>query len=204
MNPASLTLRLLQALGLGSVLLLAGCGKQEAHPPAALRAASSAGLPATPTSASTAAAPVRAITAVVATLAKVPASKAASVANRPAPASSAPPPFAFDKLAVGDAVGADHKVMHAADQFDSNDKSLYASVATVGSSSGATLNAKWSYLEGRSQLISSISQSIATDGPAITTFKVQNPDLWPEGSYKVEISINGKPVASQDFTIGKR
>jgi hypothetical protein len=38
----------------------------------------------------------------------------------------------------------------------------------------------------------------------VTTFKVQNPDLWPEGKYKVEISLDGKTVADQDFQIGKR
>jgi hypothetical protein len=32
---------------------------------------------------------------------------------------------------------------------------------------------------------------------------VQNPDLWPEGKYKVEISLDGKPVAKQDFAIRK-
>ena len=76
-------------------------------------------------------------------------------------------------------------------------------MATEGSSGGATLNAKWSYLEGTSQLVSSISQSIATDGPAVTTFKVQNPDLWPEGKYQVVISLDGKQVAKQDFEIKK-
>jgi hypothetical protein len=32
---------------------------------------------------------------------------------------------------------------------------------------------------------------------------VQNPDLWPEGKYRVEISLDGKSVAKQDFEIGK-
>jgi hypothetical protein len=77
-------------------------------------------------------------------------------------------------------------------------------VATEGSSNGAKLTAKWSYLEGQGVVVSNITQSIATDGPAVTTFKVQNPDLWPEGKYKVEISLDGKSVADQDFQIGKR
>lgn len=94
-------------------------------------------------------------------------------------------------------------MVRASDSFATSDKTLYATVATEGSTQGATLNAKWSYLEGEGQLVSSISQSIATDGPAITTFKVQNPDLWPAGKYKVEISLDGKPVAKQDFQIGK-
>jgi hypothetical protein len=198
MKPSSLNHRFLQCAGLGSLLLLTACGKQEAPPPATPPAASSTAVaPATAASA----APAHASTA---NPELAPANTTSSAMNAPAPAASAPAPFAFDKLTLGDAVNAEHKVTRVADHFASNDKSLYASVATVGSSTGATLNAKWRYLEGSGQLVSSISQSIATDGPAITTFKVQNPDLWPEGKYKVEISIDGKPVASQDFSIGKR
>jgi hypothetical protein len=199
MKPSSLSHRFLQCAGIGSVLLLAACGKHEAAPPATPPAASSAAI--APAATVAAATPAHASTA---NLEPAPANPTSSAMNAPAPAASAPAPFAFDKLTLGDAVNAEHKVTRVADHFAPNDKSLYASVATVGSSTGTTLNAKWRYLEGSGQLVSSISQSVATDGPAITTFKVQNPDLWPEGKYKVEISIDGKPVASQDFSIGKR
>jgi hypothetical protein len=126
----------------------------------------------------------------------------ASAASGAAPAAT-PAPLTVAKLTLGSAVNAEHQVTRASNSFATNDKTIYASVATEGSSGGATLNAKWSYLEGQGQLVSSISQSIATDGPAVTTFKVQNPDLWPEGKYKVEISLDGKPVAKQDFAIRK-
>jgi len=196
MKRPSPTTRLLRAAALVSVLLLAACGKHEAPAPTAPPIASS---PAT-TATVAAAAPARASSA---SPEATPARSATSAVNTPAAATSTAPPFAFGKLTLGDAVNTDHKITHVADHFTSDDKALYASVATVGSSTGTTLNAKWRYLEGPGQLVSSISQSVATDGPAITTFKVENPDLWPEGKYKVEISIDGKPVASQDFTIGK-
>ncbi len=199
MKRSKLTTHLLQAAGLASALLLAACGKQEAPAPTAAPAASNA----TP-AATTAIAHAAPASAGTARLEATPAGTGTSALNTPAPASSAPPPFAFYKLTLGDAVSANHEITHVTDRFAADDKTLYASVATVGSSTGATLNAKWRYLEGRGQLVSSISQSIATDGPAITTFKVQNPDLWPEGKYKVEISIDGEPVASQDFQIGTR
>ena len=128
----------------------------------------------------------------------------ASAASVIAPAAvAAPVPLTVAKLTLGSAVNAEHQVIRASNSFAPGDKTIYASVATEGSTGGATLNAKWSYLEGQGQLVSSISQSIATDGPAVTTFKVQNPDLWPEGKYKVEISLDGKPVAKQDFAIKK-
>jgi hypothetical protein len=107
-------------------------------------------------------------------------------------------------LAVGDAVNADHKVRKPGDHFTQNQKTLYASVLTAGSTNGATLNATWRYLEGKGQLVSSISQRIATSGPATTTFKVENPNLWPAGKYKVDITLDGKPVASQNFEIARR
>ena len=194
----SMRFTVLYSATVAGLLLLGGCGKNEPAPagtpaPASTAPASAATAPA---SAGTAAAlpPAGAAPAGTASVAS-----AASVA---APAAT-PAPLTVAKLTLGSAVNAEHQVTRASNSFATNDKTIYASVATEGSSGGATLNAKWSYLEGQGQLVSSISQSIATDGPAVTTFKVQNPDLWPEGKYKVEISLDGKPVAKQDFAIRK-
>ena len=184
----------LRAAGLAGLLLLAACGKHDESAPATPPAASSAPAPAASVM------PAPAHTAAAATAASSAPAPAASVA----PAASAPAPLAFAKLTVGDAVDKDHQVTRPADRFDVDDHTLYASVATVGSSNDATIDATWRYLEGRGQLVSKISQSIATDGPAITTFQVHNPDLWPEGKYTVDITVDGKPAASQDFRIGKR
>jgi hypothetical protein len=179
------------------MLMLSACGKHEAatpaSPPAAASTATAVPPPATPAAASTAAA---------AHTAPAVSGTATGTATA-APVTATPTPLSVAKLTLGDAVNAQHQVTRASNSFPPDDKVIYASVATVGSSSGATLNAKWSYLEGTGQLVSSISQSIATDGAAITTFKVQNPDLWPEGKYKVEISLDGKSVAKQDFEIKK-
>ncbi len=176
-----------------AALLLSACGKSEPATPAT--------APAAPSTAAGAAMPAPASTAA----AVLPPASAASTASLATAASAAAPaaPLTVAKLTLGSAVNSDHQVTRASSSFAPTDKLIYASVATAGTSGGATLNAKWSYLEGQGQLVSSISQSIATDGPAITTFKVQNPDLWPEGKYKVEISLNGKSVAKQDFEIKK-
>lgn len=178
-----------------SLLLLSACGKNEPAAPASAPSAPSTTAPATPSTAMPAPAGTVAAPATSGTSASI---APASPALAPAAA-----PLTIAKVTLGSAVNAEHQVTRPSSRFASNDKSIYASVATDGSSEGATLNAKWSYLEGTGQLVSSISQSIATDGPAVTTFKVQNPDLWPEGKYKVEISLDGKTVAKQDFEIGK-
>lgn len=178
---------------LASLLLLSACGKDEPATPATPPAtASTTAMAPAAAGTSAAAMPAAGSTAIA------PATSVATAEATPASA-----PLSVATLTLGSAVNAEHQVTRASKTFATNDKSLYASVATEGSSGGATLNAKWSYLEGKGQLVSSISQSIATDGPAITTFKVQNPDLWPEGKYQVEISLDGKSVAKQEFQIKK-
>ena len=188
----------LYSASLAGLLLLSACGKSEpatpASTPAATSTAAAAAMP-PPAPSSTAPAPVSSSTAASATPA---AAVAAPVAAAPAET-----PLTVAKLTVGSDVNAQHQVTRAGSSYAPDSKMIYASVATEGRSGGATINAKWSYLEGQGQLVSSISQSIATDGPAVTTFKVQNPDLWPEGKYRVEISLDGKPVAKQDFDIKK-
>jgi hypothetical protein len=186
-----------------SMLLLSACGKSEAPAPAPAAASTAAPAPApavtTPAKASSAMKPAASSTAAPAA--------AATVAAAPAPAAApaaASAPLTFSKLTLGDAVNNDHQVTKPGTSFATTDKTIYASVATDGSTTGAKLNAKWTYTEGAGVVVSNITQSIATDGPAVTTFKVQNPDLWPEGKYKVEISLDGKTVADQDFQIGKR
>ena len=198
MKLASRTMTLCSAV-LAS-LLLGACGKQQPAAPASPAAAASAApAPAAtaPAAAGSTAAPATPAASSTSASATAPAA-AAVVAAAPAKA-----PLTVAKVTLGDAVNAEHKISRPGSSFAASDKTIYASVATEGSSGGATLNAKWSYLEGQGQLVSSVSQSIATDGPAITTFKVENPDLWPAGKYKVEISLDGKPVATQDFAIRK-
>ena len=195
----SMRLTALYSATVVALLLLGGCGKNEPAPAGAPAPASTA-----PAAATTAPAPAGTAALPPAGAAPAGTTSVASAASVIAPAAvAAPVPLTVAKLTLGSAVNAEHQVIRASNSFAPGDKTIYASVATEGSTGGATLNAKWSYLEGQGQLVSSISQSIATDGPAVTTFKVQNPDLWPEGKYKVEISLDGKPVAKQDFAIRK-
>jgi glucose/arabinose dehydrogenase len=193
MNP-SVRLAVLSA-AIAGMLSLSACGKHDDT------AASTA--PATP-----------ATTAVPAPVApSVPASAPGSAL--PAPASTAPAPasagttaaatagdvlFRVDSVKLGDAV-ASNKVTRPRTTFAPSDSSIYASVVTSGRTEGSTLSAHWSYLEGKGQPVTTISQTIATQGPATTTFHIRNPNDWPQGKYKVEIAIDGKPVGSETFEI---
>lgn len=104
-------------------------------------------------------------------------------------------------VTIGSSVDASLSISREQRSFRSQDKAIYASVATTGYTDNATLNAKWSYVEGKAQAFSTTSEAIATTGPAVTTFKVENPNAWPQGKYKVEISLNGRTVASEDFVV---
>lgn len=190
---------------LAGLLILSACGKSEqpaaTQPAAASTAAAAPAASTAPAPASTA--PAAATPASAGTTATTAATTAATPPAT-APAAAATNAFTVTNLAVGDSVNVDHKVRKPEDHFAPNQKTLYASVLTSGSTDGATLNASWRYLEGKGQLVSSISQRISTSGPATTTFKVENPNLWPEGKYKVDITLDGKQVASKNFEIKKR
>jgi hypothetical protein len=179
------------------LLVLTACGKKEDQQNAAPAPAATA-----PAAASTApAAPAAATTAAAAPAAQPAATPAAPAAAAPAAADT----LKVGSVTLGNAVGADKKVGKAKNAFAPSDKTIYASVATDGTSAGATLNAKWTYQDGdTATTVSDISQSISTDGPAVTTFKIQNPNEWPEGKYKVAISLNGQAVGNEAFEVKKK
>lgn len=179
---------------LAGLLVLSACGKNhEASNTTPTSPATSAPAPAAPAPPSTA-----------------PISPPQSA---PSPTSSAPAPvqttasvatggeIKIAAVTIGSQVDAAHAISKEQRKFAPEEKAIYASVATIGTTDNATLNAKWTYLDGKDEPFSSTSESIATDGPAITTFKVQNPNAWPKGKYKVVISLNGKQVASEDFEV---
>ncbi len=183
---------------LAGLLVLSACGKnQEASNTTPTAPTSSAPAPAVP-------APVPPATAPV------------PERSAPSPTSTAPAPaqttgksasvngggaIRVAAVTIGSQVDAGLAISKEQRQFAPEDKAIYASVATIGTSDNATLNAQWSYLEGKDETFSTTTESIATDGPAVTTFKVQNPNAWPKGKYKVVISLNGKPVASEGFEV---
>lgn len=115
----------------------------------------------------------------------------------PPEAAPAPAPVAVTAVDLGSAVGADQKVTTATTTFTPKD-TIYAAVATTGTGT-ATLEAKWTYQGG--QTVKDDTKSIAPTGPATTTFSINKPDGWPAGNYKVEVSLNGAPAMSKDFSV---
>ena len=172
----------LHGMAFAGLLLLAACGKHENEAATTPPAASTV-----PAVARTAPAPAT----------STPAPAAARTTAAPAAADV----FKVDQVQLGESVTAGYKIAKPTTSFDASQNTIYASVATTGTTTGATLSAHFSYLEGKGQDVTTISQTIATDGPATTTFKLRNPNDWPAGKYKVEIAIDGKPVTSETFEV---
>ena len=101
-------------------------------------------------------------------------------------------------LELGRSVGGDKRVSEKVDDFSPNDM-IYASVLTSGTSSNATLKARWTFEDG--QLVDESEQRIAPTGDAATEFHISKPDGWPVGKYKVEVFLNGSSARSMDFEV---
>jgi hypothetical protein len=110
----------------------------------------------------------------------------------------APAAVAVTSVDLGTAVGADQKVTAPTTTFGAKD-TIYAAVSTSGTASSAALAAKWTYQDG--QTVNESSQTIAPSGAAVTTFHIAKPDGWPIGTYKVEITLDGKSVSTKDFSV---
>jgi len=113
------------------------------------------------------------------------------------PAPAAPVAVAVSSVDLGSAVDGDQKVTTPTTSFGAKD-TIYASDATTGAGT-AKLDAKWTYQDG--QTVNEESTTINPTGPANTAFHIAKPSGWPTGSYKVEISQDGKSVSTKDFSV---
>lgn len=99
---------------------------------------------------------------------------------------------------LGSSINSDRSVSAPASNFAPTD-TIYASVATEGAGSGATLMARWLYEDG--QVVDESSQSISPTGLAITEFHISMPNGFPTGDYTVEILLNGERVETESFEV---
>lgn len=122
-------------------------------------------------------------------------------AAQPAPLPP-PPPLAVASIDLGKSVDVSNKVTTAATTFGVKD-TIYASVSTTGTGTGATIGAKWSFVKKDGSLISvnETSQTITTTGPAATKFQITKASPWPKGKYRVEISLNGSSAGTKEFDV---
>jgi hypothetical protein len=126
---------------------------------------------------------------------KKPAPPAITV--EPVPAAVAPAVTAH--VEMGTAIDAGNKIAAPAASFKPAD-TIYASVMTHGEVGGKALSARWTY-GASGQLVSESVQNVAPGAMAYTEFHISRPDGFPAGEYKIEVSLDGKVVASQSFSV---
>jgi hypothetical protein len=102
------------------------------------------------------------------------------------------------EVSLGRAVGGDKAVTDRTDTFKPTD-TIYASVATDGSATSATLRAKWSFEDG--QIVNESTRTIAPNNKERTEFHIAKPDGWPAGKYKLEVFLNDQPTQTKSFDV---
>jgi hypothetical protein len=116
-----------------------------------------------------------------------------------APQAAAPQAqFRVTHVDLGSAIGPDKKVAAPSVTFKPSD-TIYASVLSEGIAPTAALAVRWTYEDG--QVVNEATQSIAPTGPAVTEFHIAKADGWPAGKYQVQVSANGAPVETLQFTV---
>lgn len=131
----------------------------------------------------------------------LPALAACKKKDAPAPPTSNTPTvtaFRVTSIDLGKHVGANRRVDQPATTFGPRD-TIYASVATEGSATAATIMARWTFEDG--QVVQETSESISPSGPSATEFHIAKASPWPAGRYSVEISVNGVSSGKKDFTV---
>ena len=106
------------------------------------------------------------------------------------------PPLHVTTLQVGRSLNADRTVGVHTTRFKPND-TIYASVLT-DRTGASTILARWSFA-GR--VVTETQKKVSYKGEAATEFHFESAGGFPEGDYKVDILVDGQPVASRDFRV---
>ncbi|HEY7370359.1 MAG TPA: hypothetical protein VIA29_10760 [Thermoanaerobaculia bacterium] len=115
-----------------------------------------------------------------------------------APMPTAAPAVVVTDVQLGNALTPEKKVVAVMDTFSAKD-TIFVTIATSGTSAGATIGVKWSMADGTP--VSTDSRSIVPSGTDVTEFSIQKADGWPKGDYKVEVTLDGAPAVTKTFKV---
>jgi hypothetical protein len=107
-------------------------------------------------------------------------------------------PLRVNTIQLGRGLNPDNTVSGHTTRFKPTD-TIYVSVLTDNAGSG-TVSARWTYA-GR--VVSEPSKEVSYRGAAATEFHIQNSGGFPAGDYRVEIVLDGKPIATREFRVEK-
>lgn len=101
-------------------------------------------------------------------------------------------------VTLGRSVGGDKAITDRTESFRPND-TIYASVATEGTATSATLRARWTFEDG--QVVDDSTRTIAPNNRERTEFHISKPNGWPAGKYKLEVSLDNRSVETKNFEV---
>ena len=101
-------------------------------------------------------------------------------------------------VTLGRAVGGDKAITDRTETFRPNE-TIYASVATDGSATSATLRARWTFEDG--QVVDESTRTIAPNNRERTEFHISKPNGWPGGKYKLEVFLDDRSVETKNFDV---
>jgi hypothetical protein len=107
-------------------------------------------------------------------------------------------PLVVNTIQLGRGLNPDNTVNGHTTRFKPTD-TIYVSVLTDNAGSG-TVAARWTFA-GR--VVSEPQKEVSYRGAAATEFHIQNSGGFPAGEYKVEILLDGKPIATREFRVDK-
>jgi hypothetical protein len=117
-----------------------------------------------------------------------------------APATAAP--LSISAVTLGNAIGADKKVVASMDTFGAKD-TIYASVETAGVGSGK-IRALWTFVKGdQTAKVDETTIELNATAPTTNEFHISKPSGWPAGDYRVEIFLGdaAAPAVVKTFKV---
>ena len=99
---------------------------------------------------------------------------------------------------LGKGIQADKTIRDETDDFAQRD-TVYASVRTNGSSSNATITARWTFQDG--QVVDERTENISPTGEANTVFFIAQPNGLPKGNYTLSVLLNGTEAQKKEFEV---
>lgn len=96
---------------------------------------------------------------------------------------------------LGNEVGADNRVTAPMATFATDD-TVHASVVTGGA--GGTVSTRWTFEDGQ---VVHTEDKIVPAGEQVTDFMITNPAGWPDGTYTLEVMVDGNVVQTREFEV---
>lgn len=127
---------------------------------------------------------------------------AAGCSKQPGASPPESPPLAFrvTGVEVGTGLNPDKSIAAPDSVFGTRD-TIFASVATEGSTTGATVRARFIFQTG--QLVHEFTQPITASGPTHSEFHVWRAEGWPTGFYRVEVFLGSESAGWKEYEVKK-